>query len=356
MIKIVYVINYITKNGPSRVVLDLIRHLDKDKFDVSLITLFSGNDPDVIQDLQEGGTKTYACTTLSRAKCLLGESREFNKIVANHSFDILHSHGLIPDILSAWLDVPVPKRISTIHNNMFEDYLDSYGYIRSRIFIAMHMAALKHLDQCVCCSKSVYDVMRRYLNNASYVRNGIEPVPAHTVVTKEQLKIPNGARVFLYAGVLNSGKHIVWLIENFVRYRFENEYLLVLGDGEKQTECRQKSDDHVRMLGYQTDPISYMNISDIYVSASKSEGFSISVLEALSCGLGLLLSDIPSHNEVISMGNDCHLGETFNEDNFNEALKKMRREHIDKEQIKKFQIAELSAAKMARQYIGIYIG
>ena len=36
--------------------------------------------------------------------------------------------------------------------------------------------------------------------------------------------------------------------------------------------------------------------------------FSISVLEALSCGLGLLLSDIPSHREVVEMGQDVYLG------------------------------------------------
>ncbi len=39
MIKLAYVINYITNNGPSRVVLDIIKYLNKEKFDISLITL-----------------------------------------------------------------------------------------------------------------------------------------------------------------------------------------------------------------------------------------------------------------------------------------------------------------------------
>ena len=73
-----------------------------------------------------------------------------------------------------------------------------------------------------------------------------------------------------------------------------------------------------------------MNISDVYVSASKSEGFSISVLEALSCGLGLFLSDIPSHREVVEMGQDVYLGEIFSSGDFEIKLNALR-ERKDKQ-------------------------
>lgn len=43
MIRIAYVINYIVKNGPSSVVLNLIDNLDRLEYDISLITLFEGN-------------------------------------------------------------------------------------------------------------------------------------------------------------------------------------------------------------------------------------------------------------------------------------------------------------------------
>ena len=153
------------------------------------------------------------------------------------------------------------------------------------------------------------------------------------LITRAEVNVPEDARVFLYAGVLNSRKNIVWLIENFVQCHENDEYLLVLGSGEKEAECKAKADDHIRMLGFQTDPIAYMNISDVYVSASKSEGFSISVLEALSCGLGLLLSDIPSHREVVEMGQDVYLGEVFSLDNFKFKLDALRKKKIDKAEI-----------------------
>lgn len=354
MVRIAYVINYIVKNGPSSVVLNLINNLDRSEYDISLITLFEGNNAEVVSALRNNGVTVYECSTLSRMKCLLGQSKEFSYIVDKGHFDILHTHGIIPDVLSSRLHTAA-KRITTIHNNMYEDYLDSYGYAKSRIFIALHLAALKKLDVCVCCSRSVYDVMKRRLPNASFIRNGIKPVQAHSVITRAEVDVPEDACVFLYAGVLNSRKNIVWLIDNFVQYHEGDEYLLVLGKGEKEAECKAKADDHVRMLGFQTDPIAYMNISDVYVSASKSEGFSISVLEALSCGLGLFLSDIPSHREVVEMGQDVYLGETFSQDDFEIKLKALRERKTNKAEIRAFQEKELSAVKMARQYQGIYM-
>ena len=349
MIRIAYVINYIVKNGPSSVVLNLINNLDREKYDVSLITLFSGNDPEVVAHLKDTGVSVYECAALSRMKCLLGQCKEFDDTVRSGQFDILHTHGLIPDVISSQLNTPA-KKIATIHNNMYEDYLDSYGWIKSRIFITLHLKALKKLDECVCCSESVYKVMMQRLNNATFIRNGIEPAHARSVATREELNIPDDAKVFLYAGVLNTRKNIVWLIENFAKYHNENEYLLVLGKGDKEAECKEKADSHVQMLGFQPDPVAYMKISDVYTSASKSEGFSISVLEALSCGLGLFLSDISSHREIVEMGQDVYLGETFAPDCFRVKLNALRKSEINKADIMTFQEKELSAKKMTASY------
>lgn len=349
MLKIVFVTNYIVKNGPGNVILNLISNLDNTKYEIALITLFEGNDAEVVKDLRNKGVRVYECTTLSRAKCILGKAFEFEEIVRRGNFDIIHSHGFIGDILSSRLPQPI-KKITTVHGNLYEDYLDTYGYAKSRVFIALHLAALKKLDKCVCCSKSVYQAMGKKLGNAIYIRNGIQPVKAYSVVTRKELQLPENARVFLYAGVLNLRKNVSWLIESFVRYHNENEYLLVLGKGDKEAECSEKADDHVRMLGFQSDPVAYMKISDVYTSASRSEGFSISVLEALSCGLGLFLSDIPSHREVVEMGQDVYLGETFDTASFESKLELLREKQLEKEKITAFQENELSAGKMAVAY------
>lgn len=356
MIEIAYVINYITQNGPSNVVLNLIRNLDRSIFHVSLITLFSGNKQTIVQVLEKNGVTVYECRSLTRVGCFCGKDEEFTSIVKKGRFDILHTHGIIPDILSSRVKLPI-KRVTTLHNNMFEDYLYTYGPVEGRLLIKIHLEALKKIDVCVCCSESICQVMSKYIKSIYYIRNGIESVVSHVAVTRSCLNIPESAWVFLYAGALSKRKNVVWLVRNFVHFHAENEYLLLIGSGDEAEKCKLAADSHVCILGYQEDPVAYMNISDIYVSASKSEGFSISVLEALSCGLGLFLSDIPSHCEVIAMGGSMYLGEIYDQINFGQQLGILRKKKRDiiKDNIKRFQKATLSDTVMTRNYERLYL-
>lgn len=93
-----------------------------------------------------------------------------------------------------------------------------------KVASSLHLMARKRLDECVCCSKSVYDVMKPYLSNVSFARNGIEPMQTYSDITRAEIDVPEDARVFLYAGVLNSRKNITWLVEKFAQY--QDFYLL----------------------------------------------------------------------------------------------------------------------------------
>lgn len=355
MIKAAFVINYIARNGPSSVVLNIVRNLDPARFEIAIITLFPGNDPHIVQEMRARGVTVKECTSLSRAKCLLGFSREFTGVIQEGQYDILHTHGVVADVLSARLRDPA-RRITTIHNNMFEDYPDTYGRLKSRALIWLHMRALKKLDECVCCSWSVYEAMKPYLRRATCIHNGIARRPAATHVTRSTLNIPETARVYLYAGVLDVRKNVEWMIQNFVRCRQENEYLLVLGEGAEREACAAAADDSVRMMGFQPDPIAYMNLSDVYVSASRAEGFSISVLEALSCGMKLFLSNIPSHREIFEVGS-VYIGECFDLDGeFGAKLNRLRAHLNDsaREQVAAVQRQYFDAAGMAASYAKLY--
>lgn len=336
-------------------VLSLIKNLDATQFEASLITLFEENDSEVVQELRSHGVTVFTCNSLTRMGCLCGKNNEFTRIVKRERFDILHTHGFIPDILSSRLQLPI-KRVTTLHNNMFEDYRDSYGKIKGRLFTRIHLVALRKLDLCVCCSRSVYQVMAPHVSHSTYVCNGIPSRKVSATVTRQKMNLSEGAWVFLYAGGLNTGKNVEYLVRNFVKFHLDNEYLLILGTGKTQVACAEAADDHVQLLGFRENPTAYMDISDIYISASKSEGFSISVLEALSCGLGLFLSAIPSHWEVMVAGKSIYLGEIFHENDFKQQLIKLRtnRAKIDKKAIRELQMTQFSDEVMTRRYEKLY--
>ncbi len=85
--------------------------------------------------------------------------------------------------------------------------------------------------------------------------------------------------------------------------------LLMLGDGSLRGRVesmirRAGIGDRVHLagrVGYEVLPEIY-RAADLYVSASRSDGSSVSLLEAMACGLPALVSDIPGNREWVEPG------------------------------------------------------
>jgi len=98
------------------------------------------------------------------------------------------------------------------------------------------------------------------------------------------------------------------LVEAFLAaaVRLPSLRLLLLGHGSRERSilgqiARAKMDDRVHRPG--PVPLSrlpdYYRAADVYVSASHSDGSSVSLMEALACGIPSLVSDIPGNREWI---------------------------------------------------------
>jgi glycosyltransferase involved in cell wall biosynthesis len=89
----------------------------------------------------------------------------------------------------------------------------------------------------------------------------------------------------------------------------ENVQLIMLGSGSLAGALRQvfssaQVSEQVYCPGQvsQSDLPRYYRMADLYVSASRTDGTSISLLEALACGTPALLSDIPGNREWLQPG------------------------------------------------------
>ena len=66
----------------------------------------------------------------------------------------------------------------------------------------------------------------------------------------------------------------------------------------------------VRLVGRvpNTQLPAILNCSDVYISTSLSDGTSLSLLEALACGLGIIVTDVPAIKEWVSDDNGIVVG------------------------------------------------
>ncbi|MFP6781601.1 MAG: glycosyltransferase [Gammaproteobacteria bacterium] len=63
--------------------------------------------------------------------------------------------------------------------------------------------------------------------------------------------------------------------------------------------CRANIDSHIRWLGAKRNPVPYLLAADVALLTSYEEGFSNAILEAMSVGLPLLVTDVGGNREAV---------------------------------------------------------
>jgi len=101
------------------------------------------------------------------------------------------------------------------------------------------------------------------------------------------------------------------LVRAFVKAAKQNPelHLMLLGGGSQGNLLRQILTnggviERVHFGGQvsQTELPRYYQMADLYISASHVDGSSVSLMEALACGLPALVSDIPANKEWVTEG------------------------------------------------------
>jgi len=180
--------------------------------------------------------------------------------------------------------------------------------------------SLRLPDELVAVSKVTQGVLRDIfsLKNTVLVPNGIDlsMVRAREPDTKK-------GRIVTYMGRLSPEKRVEDLleaVEHIAKNGNSDVYCRIIGDGPelcklKKITIDRRIQENVRFYGYVDDVTKYqlLSTSDVFVLPSIREGFSISSLEALGCGLPLIAAK-PFHIEssgVFELLKEGHNGYSY---------------------------------------------
>jgi len=362
--KIIFTINSIQKNGPNTVLENMVKGLKDDNFDIYIISFLSSDDKGELEKFNKYPISHICLSYENKKEIIQKGTHDLQEIVSRLNPNIIHSHGLFPDYVSSRLTTSA-IRITTIHNLPFEDYVNRFGAIAGILMAKWHMSILKKFDQIICCSETSYKHLKKHTNKeVTFIRNAINIKEKWEVkkekvrdLMRENLGISSSDIVYIFAGNLSKGKNIKFLVDNFTRNHLANEKLVILGLGKELEYCEQNNDGSILLLGFQKNVKDYYFMSDIYISASKSEGFSISILEALECGLYIFLSNIPAHLEVLNVDKRSFIGSSFSEGSFSKDLIKFRKKYLklnNKDDVITFKNEHFTAKLMMEQYKKYY--
>src|SRR5690606_33791427 len=270
-------------------------------------------------DYKKLGVKLYSLN-LSRFSGFFFSKNNVSKIVNEIKPDLIHTQGIRADSISSSLKSTLPK-ICTVRNFPQEDYVMTYGKLKGYLMVYQHVKAFRKLACCVGVSQVVEKNLKDKFDiiKTDSITNGVDTeiyLPAASEEKeklREKHRIPQESNIWISSGHLSVRKDPIFLINQW-KSNFANDLkniLLFIGDGDLHDECLSLASEtnNIRVLGRVNNVSDFLQASDYFVSASKAEGLPNTVIEALACGLPVLLSNIGPHREIFDM--DEKIGSLF---------------------------------------------
>ena len=224
--------------------------------------------------------------------------------------DIIHAHEILAPTSAAFLTKYFHgwPFITTIHRGGVRG--DIYKIKRRLFGMRRFKVLLQKVNAFIVISREIDDELAELnvpFEKRIFIPNGVDtevfapPSSDQKTQLREQLSIPFHATVIVYLGRLVAEKRVDHLLRIWpqIKTAFPETLLLIIGTGSEETLLQGLAGDGVRFTGQIRDSVRYLKAADLYVSPSSTEGLSLSLLEALSCGLPVLATSVGGARDVI---------------------------------------------------------
>lgn len=304
--------------GAETIVKDYARLLDKNMFNVVIITRRLHNDSVNVKQLNDSGIKVFSIYKSN--SFLMKVVQKFNEwwyapykiksILKHEKIDICHMHlnalGYIRKISGQIKNV---KLFYTCHSDPKKHHISKKNSQKNAKYLIkqnnMQMIALHENMR-----KEINDILG--IKNTVVIRNGIDFIRFKNISeSKFQIRnsigIPENAYVIGHVGRFVDVKNHTFLTSIFEELckRKENAFLLMIGDGILETQIQSKLNsfglkDKYIILSHRMDIPRLMKSMDVFVFPSKYEGLPVTLIEAQVSGLRCVISDTIDEESIIS--------------------------------------------------------
>lgn len=295
--KIFFIVNTNVYSGAEAVNINIINNL-KDKYDFYWVSS-SG----IINDY----LSSYNINYINIKKVNI---KEIKRIIKEYKPDILHATDYRASLICSLSSIKIPI-ISHLHNNcpwLKNINLNSISYL----FAGLRSKLILTVSDSI---KNEY-IFSKFIEKK--IVNISNPVSRETIISK--VNKDNKEYDICFVGRLTDQKdplRFINIINNIKKYKRDIKAVIV-GDGELKNDCielinKLNLNNNIELVGFQTNPYTYMNKSKIFLLPSKWEGYGLVVFEALSLGLPCLVTYVGG---MINLVNDSCGGFCINDDDF----------------------------------------
>lgn len=226
------------------------------------------------------------------------------RLIADGGYDVVHIHCERAYPIYAALAAPFARVVRTIHHNFAFT-----GALRMRKIVERAICRFLFRTVQISVSASVSDnERRRFFSRGPLCLNWYDdgaffpPSDAQRAAARRGLAIDDGDIVLISVGNNAPYKNYDAVLDALVRLDADKNFRYIhvgetnnefTGIDLRQMSIDRKIDDKVIFPGKRSDVNAYLRAADIYVMPSLAEGFGIAAVEAMACGLPVILSDNP---------------------------------------------------------------
>ena len=303
-VKILHVTFNMGIGGTEQVIRQIIENSDLEKF-IHEVICIDGKIGPIGQALREKGIHIEKVQRQPGTDFKLLQF--MRRLIKQRKVNVIHCHQYTPyfyGVLSAlWTKTRV---IFTEHGRF---YPDKHNFKRRFINPILILGT----DYITAISKSTADAVAKYeyipRNKIQIIYNGIKEIEVGSKTRDDLLNELGLSPDCRYIGTisrLEPIKNQKMMINAFykVKKHMPDLKLVLIGDGEIMQELKQQTkslgiDSDVIFTGFINNPQHYINLFEIFLLSSFSEGASMTLLEAMSLGKPCVVTDVGGNPEVV---------------------------------------------------------
>lgn len=239
-------------------------------------------------------------------------------VIGHPEFQVLHFHGVRGAELLCMPIIRLLGRKSLVKLTLAGSD-DPQTLSGRRLMGRIYAACMRRVDKFIAISPILQNMAINSgvdRTKVSLIANGVDvgnyhvPSPEEVLLQRSALGIPQDAALLVSIGAVEHRKGYDTLLEAFqlVRQKNEKAQLLIVGPENVQENpffvslqkyLSQQRIEGVHFLGRRSDVQNVLMASDLFVFCSRQEGFGTVIVEAMCCGLSVVVMDIPGITEWI---------------------------------------------------------
>lgn len=312
MKKLLIAIDNLGGGGAEKVLINLLRHLDQDKYKVTLLLLFNE------------GVHLSKVPSHVEIKYLFGPKSNLSRRIIYKCFKYIPAEKFYQKYIKEKYDIEIAflegsttkfisgsgnhdsKKIAWVHTDFSNHHWTAPYYKGDE----EERRRYQLFNQIVFVSNDARAGFEKTLDLHEKLSVIYNPIDAEEIMAKSQEETISNKRLTICSvGRFIKAKGYDRLIEAHARLLkdgLEHDLVLV-GDGEEKDALLKLAEqlgvaDSVQFTGFLANPYIYMKAADVYVSSSRAEGLPLVVAEALILGKPVLCTRCSGPVEMLDNG------------------------------------------------------